>query len=92
MSPDPADTIELTDTLDFTAGWLASDSARPTASLLIYAGHTAYGPQQLRQTWTASPSSPADSEGKELFRSGQQWGRPGGATSSRHKIPPLLPG
>jgi hypothetical protein len=57
MSPDSADTIELTDTLDFTVGWLTSDSARPTASLLIYAGHTAYGPQQLRQTWTASPSS-----------------------------------
>jgi hypothetical protein len=30
MSLDPADTIELTQTLDFTAGWLASDSARRT--------------------------------------------------------------
>src|SRR5450631_2418603 len=27
MSLDPADTIELTETLDFIAGWLASDSA-----------------------------------------------------------------
>jgi len=28
MSLDPADTIEPTETLDFIAGWLASDPAR----------------------------------------------------------------
>jgi len=49
MSLDPADTIELTETLDFIAGWLASDPAHLTPSLLDYVGHPAYGPQQLRQ-------------------------------------------
>jgi hypothetical protein len=38
MSLDSADTIELTETLDFIAGWLASDSARLTASLLVSSG------------------------------------------------------
>jgi hypothetical protein len=48
MSPDPADTVELTET--FLCG--GSDS-------------------------------------EELFGSGQLWARPGGATSSSHKIPAL---
>jgi hypothetical protein len=38
-----------TETLDFIAGWLASDPARLTPSLLDYVGHPACGPQQLRQ-------------------------------------------
>ena len=48
MSLDPADTVELAEILHFVAGWLASDPSRLTASLLDYAGHPAYGPEQLR--------------------------------------------
>ena len=49
MSLDPADAAELTETLQFIAGWLSSDPSRLTASLLDYVGHPAYGPEQLRQ-------------------------------------------
>jgi hypothetical protein len=72
MSLDPADTIELTETLDFTVGWLASDSARLTASLLDYVGHPAYGPQQLRQDLDRFAFLRGGSDGEELFGSGQQ--------------------
>jgi hypothetical protein len=67
MSLDPADTIELTETLDFIAGWLASDSARLTASLLDYVGHPACGPQQLRQDLDRFAFLRGGSDGEELF-------------------------
>lgn len=87
MSLDPADTIEPTETLDLLAGWLASDPARRTPSLLDYVGHPAYGPQQLRQDLDRFTFLRGGSDGEELFGPGQQQARPGGATSSRHKLP-----
>ena len=72
MSLDPADTIEPTETLDFIAGWLASDPARLTSSLLDYVGHPAYGPQQLRQDLDRFTFLRGGSDGEELFGPGQQ--------------------
>jgi hypothetical protein len=45
---DTADAIELTETLQLIAGWLASAPSRLTASPLDFIGHPAYGPLQLR--------------------------------------------
>jgi hypothetical protein len=67
MSLDPVDNIELTETLQFIAGWLASDPARLTASLLDYVGHPAYGPQQLRQDLNRFTFLLGGSDGEDLF-------------------------
>jgi hypothetical protein len=72
MNLDPADAIELTETLDFIARWLASDPARLTASLLDYVGHPAYGPQQLRQDLDRFTFLLGGSDGEELFGPGHQ--------------------
>jgi hypothetical protein len=45
---DTADAIELAETLQLIAGWLAADPKRLAASLLAYIGHPAYGPDALR--------------------------------------------
>ena len=56
---DTADAIELTETLQLIARWLASDPARLTPSLLDFIGHPAHGRSSSARTWTASPSSSA---------------------------------
>jgi hypothetical protein len=45
---DTADAIELAETLQLIARWLAADSERLTASLLDFIGHPAYDPDALR--------------------------------------------
>jgi hypothetical protein len=45
---DTADAIELTETLQLIAHWLAADHERLAASLLGFIGHPAYGPDALR--------------------------------------------
>jgi hypothetical protein len=45
---DTADAIELAETLQLIAHWLATDPERLAASLLAYIGHPAYGPDALR--------------------------------------------
>ncbi len=46
--PGTADAIELTETLQLIAGWLAAGHERLAASLPGYIGHPAYGPDALR--------------------------------------------
>jgi hypothetical protein len=72
MPLDPADNIELTETLQFIAGWLASDPARLTASMLDYVGHPAYGPQQLRQDLDRFTFLLGGSDGEDLFGTSEQ--------------------
>ena len=64
---DTADAIELTETLQLIAGWLASDPSRLTASLLDFIGHPAYGPPQLRQDLDRFTFLLGGSDGEELF-------------------------
>ena len=45
---DTADAIELAETLQLIAHWLAADPERLAASLLGFIGHPAYGPDALR--------------------------------------------
>ena len=72
MSLDPADNMELTQTLQFIAGWLRSDPGRLTASLLDYVGHPAYGPEQLRQDLDRLTFLLGGDDGEELFGTSQQ--------------------
>ena len=46
---DTADALELAETLQLIADWLAADSATLGPSLLGYIGHPAYGPEALRR-------------------------------------------
>jgi hypothetical protein len=48
ISLDTTDAIELAETLQLIASWLAADPERLAASLLQYIGHPAYGPDALR--------------------------------------------
>jgi hypothetical protein len=52
---DTADAVELAETLQLIADWLATDREPLAASLLGYIGHPAYGPDAPAPTWTASP-------------------------------------
>jgi hypothetical protein len=45
---DTADAIELTETLQLIAGWLAADPATLAPSLLAHIGHPAYDINALR--------------------------------------------
>jgi hypothetical protein len=72
MNLDPADAVELTDTLQFIVGWLASDPARLTQSRLDYVGHPAYGPEQLRQDLERFAFLLGGSDGEELFGHDEQ--------------------
>ena len=45
---DTADAIELAETLQLIASWLAADPERLAASLLGFIGHPAYDPDALR--------------------------------------------
>lgn len=59
ISLDTADAVELAETLQLIASWLAADPQRLTASLLGYIGHPAYAPALSALTWTAWSSSAA---------------------------------
>jgi hypothetical protein len=69
---DTADAIELTETLQLIAGWLASAPSRLTASPLDFIGHPAYGPLQLRQDLDRFTFLLGGTDGEELFGPGQQ--------------------
>ena len=67
MDLDPADAMELTQLLQFIAGWLSRDPGRLTPSLLDYVGHPAHGPEQLRQDLERFSFLLGGSDGDELF-------------------------
>jgi hypothetical protein len=67
MDLDPADVMELTELLQFIAGWLSCDAGRLAPSLLDYVGHPAYGPDQLRQDLDRFTFLLGGSDGEELF-------------------------
>lgn len=48
VSLDAADAIELAETLQLIARWLAADPGTLAESLLAHIGHPAYGPDALR--------------------------------------------
>jgi hypothetical protein len=72
MSLDPADVMELTQLLQFIAGWLSRDPARLAPSLLDYVGHPAYGPEHLRQDLDRFTFLLGGSDGEELFGHDEQ--------------------
>ena len=67
VSPGTADAIELAETLQLIARWLAADPERLAASLLAFIGHPAYGPAQLRQDLDRFTFLLGGSDGEELF-------------------------
>jgi hypothetical protein len=69
---DTADAIELAETLQLIARWLAADPERLAASLLDFIGHPAYGPAQLRQDLDRFTFLLGGTDGEELFGPGQQ--------------------
>jgi hypothetical protein len=69
---DATDAIELAETLQLIARWLAADPERLAASLLDFIAHPAYGPAQLRQDLDASPSSSAAPTARSYSGPGQQ--------------------
>lgn len=64
---DTADAIELAETLQLTAGWLAADPERLAVSLLEYIGHPAYGPGALRADLERFAFLLGGSDGENLF-------------------------
>jgi len=64
MTLDLADAAELAEMLSFPGHWLASDPGRLGPSLEDFAGHPAYGLQQLATTSTASSSCSAAATAK----------------------------
>jgi hypothetical protein len=72
MNLDPADAMELTELLQFIAGWLSRDPGHLTPSLLDYVGHPAYGPEQLRQDLDRFTFLLGGSDGEELFGPDEQ--------------------
>jgi hypothetical protein len=65
---DTADAIELAETLQRIARWLAADQERLAASLLDFIGH----PAQLRQDLDRFTFLLGGIDGEELFGPGQQ--------------------
>ncbi len=64
---DTADAIELAETLQLIACWLAADPERLAASLLGYIGHPAYGPDALRADLERFTFLLGGSDGENLF-------------------------
>ena len=64
---DTADAIELAETLQLIASWLASDPERLAASLLAYIGHPAYGLDALRADLDRFAFLLGGSDGEDLF-------------------------
>lgn len=67
ISLDIADAVELAELLEFLAGWLASDPARLSASLLAYVGHPAYGTPQLQDDLHRLAFLLGGNDGEPLF-------------------------
>ena len=68
---DTADAIELAETLQLIAGWLAADPGPLAASLLAYIGHPAYGPDALRSDLERFTFLLGGSDGEHLFGPGE---------------------
>ena len=64
---DTADAVELAETLQHIAGWLAADPAALAPSLLAYIGHPAYGIDALRADLERFTFLLGGSDGEELF-------------------------
>ena len=64
---DTADAIELAETLQLIARWLAADPATLAPSLLAYIGHPAYGPDALRADLDRFTFLLGGSDGEFLF-------------------------
>ncbi len=67
---DTADAIELAETLQLIASWLATDPERLAASLLEYIGHPAYGPDALRADLDRFTFLLGGNDGEHLFGPG----------------------
>jgi hypothetical protein len=72
MSLDRADTIELTETLDFIAGWARQRLRPPHRITAGLRRPPRQGPQQLRQDLDRFTFLRGGSDGEELSGSGQQ--------------------
>ena len=66
---DTADAVELAETLQLIAGWLAADPAALGPSLLAYIGHPAYNLDALRADLDRFTFLLGGSDGEDLFRS-----------------------
>jgi len=64
---DTADAIELAETLQLIARWLAADPATLTPSFLAYIGHPAYGLDALRTDLDLFTFLLGGSDGEDLF-------------------------
>jgi hypothetical protein len=64
---DASDAAELAEMLQFLSEWLARDPGRLGASLAQFAGHPAYGIEQLRQDLERFVFLPGGSDGESLF-------------------------
>jgi hypothetical protein len=67
---DVADAVELTELLQFLAGWLARDPDRLGASREDYVGHPAYGTAQLRGDLNRFVFLLGGDDGESLFGPG----------------------
>ena len=67
ISLDTTDAIELAETLQLIAGWLAADPAALAPSLLAYIGHPADGIDALRADLERFTFLLGGSDGEELF-------------------------
>jgi hypothetical protein len=65
---DTGDAAELAELLQFLTGWLARDPDRLGASLAEFAGHSGYGPAQLRQDLDRFTFLLGADNGESLFR------------------------
>jgi hypothetical protein len=65
---DPADAAELADFLQFIAGWLASDPAHMSESLLRHIGDTPYSLGHLRLDLDRFTSILRQDNGESLIR------------------------
>ena len=68
---DTADAIELAETLQLIAGWLAADPATLRQSLLAYIGHPAYNPAHLTSDLNRFAFLLGGSNGDYLLEPGQ---------------------
>jgi hypothetical protein len=64
---DTADAVELAETLQLIAQWLAADPECLAASLLGFIGHPAYGPEALRADLDRFTFLLGGSDGEDLF-------------------------
>ena len=72
ISLDTADAIELAETLQLIARWLAADPATLAPSFLAYIGHPAYGLGTLRADLDRFTFLLGGSDGEDLFEPGQE--------------------